>query len=129
MPSPQYPATVAHEFSARLGASSSTAARQGNSIGKRIPQTGKSFRDNPAQVVLGVTWCLSCTSARDYRCARHLGPAHEPALCLVQSLRVPKDPGQLIHLAFLWNFYLLQGLQPSTQLFHKSPCPLSNVWL
>jgi hypothetical protein len=45
--SPGYLPTLVHQVSAGLlGASSSTEARQGSSVGERIPQSGKSFRES-----------------------------------------------------------------------------------
>jgi hypothetical protein len=45
---------------------------------------------------------------------------------MVDTLGALKDPGQLIMVVFLMSSYLLQVLQSSLQLFHKTPelCPV-----
>lgn len=61
--------------------------------------------------------------------SRGLSPAHVCTLVGDSVSECYRDPGWLTLLAFLWSSHLLQGPQSFPRLFHKSPRPLSKVWL
>jgi hypothetical protein len=115
--------------SAGLGASSPTEAGQGALFENGFPQSGNSFMDSPYSSCWGIHMEIELYIC--YICPGDLGPAMYALWLVAPPMRAPKTPGYLTLLFSLWSPYPLWCLnpQPHPQLPHKSPLPLSNVWM